>query len=210
MCRSPPRSCAENLKDEKKVNRAIFLDRDGVIVVDAHLITRAEQISLIPGVPGALNKLNRAGFLLIVVSNQPVVARGLLSEEGVVALNDEIDRRIVKSGGRAFDGFYFCPHHPNATLPQYRQACACRKPRPGLIVQAAKDHMIDLSMSFMVGDRVSDIIAGQRAGCRTILVHSGQHAEAPIESPDAIDEATQPDVVCADLAAAADWIGARV
>jgi D-glycero-D-manno-heptose 1,7-bisphosphate phosphatase len=185
---------------------AIFLDRDGVLIEDVHLLTRPEQIVVLPGVPQALRALGEAGFKLIVVSNQTVVARGLASEAEVSAVNVHLETLLQRAGAPPLAGFYVCPHHPNATLPQYRTDCQCRKPRPGLFLQAAREHDIVLPRSFAVGDRVTDIIAGAKAGCRTVLVQTGKHADAPIESPDAIDVITQPDHVCASLAAAAEWI----
>jgi len=185
---------------------AVFLDRDGVLIKDIHLLTNPEDIRVLEGVPQALRSLKQAGFKLIVVSNQTVVARGLLTEQEVYAINAEMERLLKQAGGPHLDGFYFCPHHPNATLPAYRIACECRKPRPGLLLRAAGEHNLDLSASFMVGDRITDIIAGARAGCRTVLVQTGKHVEPPIETVEPLDELVQSDHVCADLKAAAEWI----
>src|SRR6185436_3550034 len=101
---------------------------------------------------------------------------------------------------------YFCPHHPNASLPEWRADCECRKPRAGLLLQAAHEHNLDLTASFMAGDRITDIIAGARAGCRTVLLQTGKHLERPIETTEPLDTTVQPDHTCADLAAAVDWI----
>ncbi len=188
------------------MNRAVFLDRDGVLVEDVHLLTRSEQIIVLPGVAQALRAFGEAGFKLIVVSNQTVVARGLASEAEVSAVNVHLEALLQRAGAPPLAGFYICPHHPNATLPQYRTDCQCRKPRPGLFLQAAREHDIVLPRSFAVGDRITDIIAGAKAGCRTVLMQTGKHADAPIESPEGIDAITQPDHVCASLAAAAEWI----
>ena len=187
-------------------DRAVFLDRDGVIIEDKNLLTKVSEIRLLPGVPGALNRLRSAGFRLIVVSNQPVVARGLATEAEVERINDAINQQLKESSGAGIDQFYFCPHHPNATNPVYRVNCDCRKPRPGLILRAAKDHAINLSASFLVGDRITDIIAGARAGCRTILVQTGQHEAPSIQTAEPIDPTIQPDWSCADLNEAVDWI----
>jgi D-glycero-D-manno-heptose 1,7-bisphosphate phosphatase len=189
---------------------AVFFDRDGVLIEDVHLLTRPEQLVLLPGVPEALQRLAAAGFTLFVVSNQPVVARGLATEAEVESVHTELQRRIMAAGGPPVTQYYFCPHHPNATLPQYRVACDCRKPRPGMLLQAAREHALDLQASYMVGDRITDIIAGARAGCRTALVQTGEHEAAPIESPDGIDASVQPDYVCANLAGAAEWIAKQV
>jgi D-glycero-D-manno-heptose 1,7-bisphosphate phosphatase len=188
------------------MNRAVFLDRDGVVIVDADLITQIDQIHVIDGIPEALRRLKKAGFLLIIVSNQPVVARGLITETEVIALNDEIQHRIIQSGGCGFNGFYFCPHHPNATLQEFRIVCECRKPAPGLLFQAATDKAIDLKTSFMVGDRITDIIAGKNAGCTTIQVLSGMHEAAPIVTTGPIDLSIKADHICSNLLQAANWI----
>ena len=188
------------------MSAAIFLDRDGVLIGDVHLLTDPGDIRVLESVPQALTSLKEAGFQLIVVSNQTVVARGLITEQEVCAINAEIERLLEQAGAPHLDGFYFCPHHPNATLPAYRIVCECRKPRPGLLLRAAREHNLNLGASFMVGDRITDIIAGARAGCRTVLVQTGKHQAPPIETVEPLDESVQPDHVCADLRAAAEWI----
>lgn len=190
------------------MNKTIFLDRDGVLIEDVHLLTNPGDIRILEGVPQALKSLKEAGFRLIVISNQTVVARGLVTEQEVYAINAEMERLLKQAGGPRLDGFYFCPHHPNATLPAYRIACECRKPRPGLLLRAAHEHNLNLDASFMVGDRITDIIAGARAGCRTVLVQTGKHQEPPIETStsEPLDESVQPDHVCADLRTAVEWI----
>ena len=180
--------------------RAVFLDRDGVLIRDVNLLTRTDQIEVYDCVPAALHRLKDAGWVLIVASNQTVVARGLATEQQVEALNFHLQSLLNHS----FDGWYFCPHHPNATLPTYRQDCECRKPRPGMLLQAARDLDIDLLASYMVGDRPSDIQAGFQAGCRTILLNTGKELAPTIES--SIRITARPDYVCPDLAAAADII----
>ncbi len=161
--------------------RAIFLDRDGVLVRDVGPLTSPADIVLTPGVALGLTELSRAGFLLVVVSNQTVVARGLLDESAVVELQDEVEARIVAEGGPALDAFYFCPHHPRATRPELRSDCGCRKPAPGLLLRAAAELDISLAESFMIGDRPSDVVAGLRAGCTTVQLTTGAHLAAPIE-----------------------------
>ncbi len=188
------------------MNRAVFIDRDGVLIEDVHLLTKPEQISVIEGVPETLSALKRMGYQLIVVSNQTVVARGLCKEADVREVHRKLDALLEKMGGVPIDHYFFCPHHPNADLIEYRKECSCRKPKPGMLQQAAETHDIDLRRSFMVGDRVSDIAAGVRAGCRTIQVLSGEHEAVAIEAPEEFAD-TKPEHVCSDLKEAAAWIG---
>lgn len=185
---------------------AVFLDRDGVLIEDVDLLVSQDQVHLIRGAAEGVKALRESGFLVVVVSNQTVVARGLATEADVCAVHGHIQRLLLIEGTTAIDRFYYCPHHPNATLPEYRIACTCRKPRPGMLLSAADDLSIDLSASYMIGDRMSDVAAGQRAGCQTILVQSGRHLDPPIESPDPISSSCQPDFVCTDLRQAAEWI----
>jgi D-glycero-D-manno-heptose 1,7-bisphosphate phosphatase len=185
--------------------RAVFLDRDGVILEEDGLLVDPGAIRVAPGVPQALARLRRAGFELVVVTNQPVVARGLTSEEGVAEIHEHVGG-LLAAAGAEIRAFYVCPHHPSADVPEYRVACDCRKPRPGLLLRAAKDVGIDLSHSFMVGDRLSDVAAGARAGCRTILVRTGAHLEAPIETPEPFDPDLTADHVSDGVANAVDWI----
>ncbi len=188
------------------MNSAVFLDRDGVLIEDVHLLTKPEQIRIPSGVAAALTKLKAAGYKLIVVSNQTVVSRGLATEAQVGTVNRRMEELLNTQGAPRFDGFYICPHHPKATLEEYRSECECRKPRPGLILKAGREHNVDLARSFMIGDRITDIVAGAKAGCRTILVQTGQHTAAPIESVEPLDKNITPDHTCADLNAAANWI----
>jgi D-glycero-D-manno-heptose 1,7-bisphosphate phosphatase len=197
---------AGRLSGALRVGRpAVFLDRDGVLVRDPDLLVRAEQIEVLPGAAPAVRRLREAGLPVVVVSNQPVVARGLLTEADVCALEAEVERRL-RAAGADIDAFYYCPHHPNATVPLYRDACQCRKPRPGMLLRAARDLDLDVHASAMVGDRPSDVAAGRRAGCRTVvLVESGMHAAPPIASPDP-QVVDRPDAAVPDLAAAVDLI----
>ena len=185
---------------------AIFLDRDGVLIEDANLLTVAGGIQVLEGVPKALERLRANGFRLIVVSNQAVVARGLATEPEVESINRCIGELIEQGGGPRIDAFYFCPHHPKATLPAYRKVCDCRKPEPGMLLRAAREHEIDLKGSFMVGDRMTDVIAGAKAGARTVLIQTGQHTAPPIETTEPLDPSIKPDHVCGSLAEAAEWI----
>jgi D-glycero-D-manno-heptose 1,7-bisphosphate phosphatase len=194
--------CQEML-DAETLQPAVFLDRDGVLIQDVDLLVHPSQAQLTNGAVWAVKALKTAGYQVIVVSNQTVVARGLATEKDVAIVHDAVQHLLIAADGLPADAFYFCPHHPKATLAQYRVACQCRKPRPGLLLRAAAERGIDIAHSYMVGDRISDVVAGQRAGCKTILIESGKHVDPPIESPDPIDPSCHPDFVCADLVQAA-------
>jgi D-glycero-D-manno-heptose 1,7-bisphosphate phosphatase len=186
--------------------KAVFFDRDGVLIEERWPLLSADEIHLSPGVGEALARLKAAGFLLMVVSNQAVVARGMITLSQLDEIHAELGRRLTLAGSPPLDAIYACPHHPEATLPAYRVECDCRKPRPGSLLRAAREHNLDLAGSFMVGDRITDVLAGSRAGCRTVLIESPATAEPPIVTLEPIDETVRPDYVCRDLAAAADWI----
>jgi D-glycero-D-manno-heptose 1,7-bisphosphate phosphatase len=189
-----------------KPSRAVFLDRDGVLIEDRDLLVDPAEIRVLDGVPLALLELKRACYLLIVISNQAVVARGLATEHRVDLIHVEMRRLLEKAGAPPLDAVYFCPHHPNATLPEYRLACECRKPRPGSLLRAVAEHNVDLNASFMVGDRMTDIIAGRAAGCRTVLVKGPKHMAPPIVTVEPLEKSLKPDHTCFDLFAAANWI----
>lgn len=151
--------------------RAVFLDRDGTLIEDPGYIGRPEQVKLLPGVVEGLSELRRLGFALVVVSNQSGVARGYFGEEQVEAVNAAI---AAKLGPEArIDRFLFCPHLPEGIVPEYSFACECRKPKPGMILQAARELGIDLARSYLVGDSERDLAAGRAAGVGTVLVRMG-------------------------------------
>jgi D-glycero-D-manno-heptose 1,7-bisphosphate phosphatase len=191
------------------MNRAIFLDRDGVLIKDTDLITSEDDICILPDVCNALMMFVLMQYKLIVVSNQPVVARGLLNEDGVRRLHTIITNRIEIESSIQLDDFFFCPHHPDATVERYRTKCSCRKPEPGMLLDAAKKHDIDLQNSYMIGDRITDCIAGSKAGCTTVQVCTGKHNDKPIVSTSEIDASFKPDHICDSLFEAAKWIGNR-
>jgi D-sedoheptulose 7-phosphate isomerase len=157
--------------------RAVFLDRDGVI--NAYAYNRElgtvdspanpDEFALLPGAAEAIAKVNEAGLLAIVVSNQPGVAKGKFTPELLEAITQKMKRLVVQAGGR-LDAVYYCLHHPEGTINGYRLACQCRKPNPGLLHQAAREWGIDLCRSYIVGDGVVDVLAGRQAGTRTVFV----------------------------------------
>jgi D-glycero-D-manno-heptose 1,7-bisphosphate phosphatase len=179
------------------------LDRDGVIVEDV-IRAKRDPLQLLNGAAEAIARAKDGGAVVVVVTNQPIVARGLADESDVLDLHTALDAMLRARGARV-DAFFFCPHHPSATVERYRIQCECRKPRPGMLRRAASELGLDLRASVMVGDRVSDIEAGMRAGCRTVLVETGMHKAVPIESLDGKMMAT-PDFVARDLRAAVAWL----
>lgn len=171
----------KNLKNKQK---AIFLDRDGTINKYVGFLRTPEQMELIPGVAVAIRKINESGYLVIVVTNQPVIARGEVTIDGL----DEIHRKmetLLGEEGAYIDGLYYCPHHPDKgferEVASLKIDCKCRKPKPGMLLKAASDYNIDLSKSYMIGDSDSDVEAGKAAGCKTIrIVNSEPFALAGI------------------------------
>lgn len=161
---------AKNLQNKQK---AIFLDRDGTINRYVGFLRRPEEFELLPGAAEAIRMINASGYLAIVVTNQPVIARGEVTYEGLREIHNKMET-LLGSQGAYLDGLYFCPHHPHkgypGEIPELKTDCACRKPKPGLLLRAAEDFNIDLSASWMIGDSENDITAGKAAGCKTALV----------------------------------------
>ena len=155
---------------------AVFLDRDGTLIREEHYLSRPEQVSLLPGAAAAVRTLNEAGMPVVVVTNQAGVARGIFPESRIAEVHARLADLLAVEGARV-DAFYHCPHHPSANIDAYRCDCECRKPRPGLLRTAARELGLDLSRSWMVGDKRSDLEAGAAAGCRTVLVRTGYGAE---------------------------------
>jgi D-glycero-D-manno-heptose 1,7-bisphosphate phosphatase len=168
--------------------RALFLDKDGTLIEDVPYNVDPARILLAKGAAEGLPLLHAAGFLLIVVSNQSGVARGLFAEEALEAVVDRL-RHLLDDLGVPLDGFYYCPHHPSGTVPRYAVPCSCRKPEPGLVRRAAREHRVDLGRSWFVGDILDDVEAGHRAGCRTVLIDNGNETEwrrSPLRWPDLV------------------------
>lgn len=153
-------------------NIAVFADRDGVINVEVDNLHKMEDLKLLPKTSEAIHLLNKSKVPLIVITNQAVVARGWFTEEDVKKVHQEIQNRL-KVKKTVIDAFYFCPHHPDANLEEYRVICNCRKPNIGMLEAAAKDYNIDIKNSYMIGDSFRDIETGKNAGCLTIAVESG-------------------------------------
>lgn len=173
-------------------SEAVFLDRDGTIMQDASHVGKVDQVVLIPKAVPSLKRLQDAGYKLFVITNQSGVGRGYFPREAVESIHAHLNEHFNKAGVR-LERYYVCPHHPEDN-------CECRKPKPKFLLDAAREYGLDLSRSFMIGDRVSDIQAGVNAGARTILVLTGVGHETLAKK-----EAT-PDHVAADVAEATTWI----
>ena len=193
--------------------KAVFFDRDGVIneliyyreqgIIDSPFTV--EQFRLLPGVSEAIKKFNEVGYKVILVSNQPGIAKGHMSEETFDKIRQKMKEELAKEGAFV-DGEYYCFHHPEAKVELLKINCECRKPKPGLLLQAAQDMGIDLSQSWMIGDGLTDIKAGKDAGTRTILL-----GRMKCELCHLMDEENaRPDVICSDLLEVTKMIGVRV
>jgi len=182
--------------------RAVFLDRDGVIVEQKEYLNQAEDLILIPGAGEAIARLNTASIPVIVVTNQAGIAKGHLTLSDLEEIHARL-RRELSACKAHLDAIYYCPHHPQATVTEYLKDCPCRKPGTGMLARARDEHGIDPALSYLVGDSTSDILAGKRAGCRTILVATGFGGS---------DERyeVEPDLRVADLPEAVERILAEV
>jgi D-glycero-D-manno-heptose 1,7-bisphosphate phosphatase len=180
---------------------AVFLDRDGTLLEEAGYLDRLDRLVFFPYSVDAVRLLNRANFAVIVVTNQAGIARGIFKESFVAEAHRHISAR-VSAGGAHVDGYYYCPHHPEAVIEQYRKSCDCRKPEPGLLRQAASEHGLALDRSFVIGDRWHDLEAGQRVGARGVLVRTG-YGKTEERTPHA---RVTPAAVADNLVEAVSWI----
>jgi D-glycero-D-manno-heptose 1,7-bisphosphate phosphatase len=180
---------------------AVFLDRDGTLIEEVGYLDRLERLRLFPWSIDAVRLLNRAGFAVVVVSNQAGVARGFFGEAFVEEVRRDIDARVA-AGGARIDGWYHCPHHPDAPVAEYRRQCDCRKPRPGMIRQAARDLQIDPARSYVIGDRWLDVQLAHNVGARGILVRTGYGASEERQTPDG----AKADMIADNLIEAVSWI----
>jgi len=180
----------------------VFLDRDGTLLREVPYLADVDRTELLPGVAEALGMLQRKGLQLIVVSNQSGVARGLLDEGLLVAIQERIDTLLAPSGTR-LDGYYHCPHHPSVGVPPERRRCRCRKPLAGLLERAAEDFSIDWERSVGVGDDVRDLQAFAARRLPSVLVGTGKGRSARQKLAELGKE---PDLYCAHLAEAVPWI----
>jgi D-glycero-D-manno-heptose 1,7-bisphosphate phosphatase len=184
------------------VTPAVFLDRDGTLIEDHHYLASTADVTLFPWTIEALRLLSTSGFALVVVTNQSGVARGFFDESSVRRIHEHLAGLLDAHGVRV-DGYYYCPHHPDARVEAYRRDCECRKPRPGMVHAAARDLGLDVGGSYMVGDLWRDIALAQHAGASGgVLVRTGQGAEAERARPAGLEAAAVVDT----LLDAARWI----
>jgi histidinol-phosphate phosphatase family protein len=158
------------------MRRAVFLDKDGTLIDDVPYNVDPRCVTLARGAGGALRALKAHGFVLIVVSNQPGVALGRFSLQALGGVERRV-QELLAASGVAIDAFYYCPHLPQTPNVRYDVRCLCRKPQPGLVRRAALDWQIDLAQSWLVGDILDDVEAGNRAGCRSLLIDNGNETE---------------------------------
>ncbi|SDB60162.1 HAD-IIIA family hydrolase [Butyrivibrio sp. INlla16] len=176
------------------MKKAIFLDRDGVITVEkGYAISSIEELEIYSYASGCIETIKELGYLTIIITNQSAVAKGLYSEDDL----KEMNRIVMEQTG--VDALYYCPHHPQGIVSKYANVCNCRKPKTGMIDQACKDYDIDLSRSFMVGDRACDIFLGQNVGVKTVLLNSGY-------GEDGLEEECKPDLIMDDLRQFANYL----
>ena len=178
-------------------NRAVFVDRDGTLNEEVGYLSRMDQLKIFPRAVEAIRLVNASGMKAVVISNQSGIARGYFTEDFVRSVHDRINQLLGAEGAR-IDGFYVCPHHPVHGSGIYKRDCDCRKPKPGLLLQAAAEMNIDLARSYMIGDMLKDIEAGKKAGARGILVKTGYGSN--------IVRTDMPAYIAEDILDAVKWI----
>jgi len=183
------------------VRPAVFLDRDGTLIEEAGYLDRLERLVFYPYSVDAVRLLNRADLAVVIITNQAGVARGIVREAFVGEAHRHVTMRLEQGGARV-DGFYYCPHHPEASVEQYRKSCDCRKPQPGMLRRAADELKLDLARSFVIGDRWHDLQAGDAVGARGILVRTG-YGRTEEAAPKA---RLAPVAIVDNLIEAASWI----
>ncbi len=191
-----------NNQGARELRPTVFLDRDGTIIYEKDFLGDPGGVELLPSAAESVKRLNQAGYLVIIVSNQSGVARGYYDEAAVQRVNKRVTE-VLEDAGAHIDAVYYCPHHAKASVPEYRKDCHCRKPNPGMGQKALQDHPIDPAQMIMIGDRAADIQFGKNLGCRTILVTTGYGRGERERIED--EGLSAPDFVASDLAAAVTW-----
>lgn len=172
-------------------HRAVFLDRDGTLVHPRHYPSRPDDLHLYNNIGPGLRDIQRAGFLLVVITNQSGIARGYFTEAELQRMHEHLARELERLDVR-LDAIYYCPHHPEGVIRELTMRCDCRKPQPGMLLKAAADLDLDLQHCWFIGDILDDVEAGNRAGCRTILVDLGTETipEQRLRCPDFVSQDT--------------------
>lgn len=186
----------------KEPRPAVFLDRDGTLTVESEWVRSGQDLVLVPGAAEAVALLALAGFAVVLVTNQSAVARGIVTEAELAGIHAHFAALLAARGAR-LDGVYHCPHHPTEGVGAWKTDCACRKPKPGLLLEAARELGLDLARSWIVGDALRDLEAGWSAGTRAVLVATGKGAR---EHAAALAQGRAPDAFVPDVLAAARWI----
>ncbi|KAF0245446.1 MAG: D-glycero-D-manno-heptose 1 7-bisphosphate phosphatase [bacterium] len=184
-------------------NIAVFLDRDGTVSEEVGYVNHLSRYRLFPWTATAIKRLNEAGLKAILVTNQAGVARGYFTEDLIWKVHEKLTSELTNFGAH-LAGIYYCPHHPSAGKPPYRANCECRKPKPGLLYKAAQENEIDLTRSFMVGDKYTDIELAQRIGLKGVMVMTGYGIGEYEYQREAWPQ--MPDKIATDLLEAVDWI----
>ena len=175
----------------------VFLDRDGTLIEEVGYLSHLDRIALYPWSIESVKLLNRAGFKVVVVTNQAGVARGLFDEDFIDEAHRFLDQKF-SDGGATIDKFYYCPHHPEASVEAYRSECDCRKPKAGMLWKAAQELQLELSHSFVIGDRLSDLRLGPAVGAKSVLVRTGYGETTARELTDDVEVAyTAPELMTA-------------
>jgi D-glycero-D-manno-heptose 1,7-bisphosphate phosphatase len=182
---------------------AVFLDRDGVLIDEVNYLARIDQVRVIPGATAAVRRLNDAGLPVVVVTNQAGVARGYFPESQVGVIHECLSKVFADEVGARIDHYDYSPYHPTEGVGEYKKETDCRKPHPGMLLRSAAKLNLDLSRSWLVGDKVSDLQAGAAAGCRTILVRTGYGATISLTAP---NEELKLAAVVPSVVEAVEWI----
>ena len=182
--------------------RALLLDRDGTICEDVGYLGSVDGLRLLPRSAEAIVSAAEAGFQCVLITNQGGIARGVLDEARLDEIHDRL-RELLAAEGARLDGIYYCPHHPDGEVTRYRSSCECRKPRAGMLLRARDEMGIDLESSYLVGDHLRDIEAGNAVGATTVLVLTG-HGRDQLDRDDPAE--SPPTHVAADLHSAVEWI----
>ena len=189
-----------------KKNTAVFLDRDGTINEEVGYLDSLDKLKIIPSAYEAIRLINESGMKVVVISNQAGVARGFFTEDFVKITHEHL-QTALRQQGASIDNFYYCPHHPTEGIEPYRKDCNCRKPAPGMLLRAVQDLNIDLTRSYLVGDRFNDMEAGKKIGVRGILVKTGfGQSLLQDDGPDEATPENKPDFIAADILEAVKWI----